>query len=322
MQRKEFYFPSGSGTDRIHAVSIKPDGEVKGIVQLVHGISEHIGRYEDLMTYFCEDGYACYGHDHLGHGLSSENRKRGDVGSPNGGDLMVEDVRRLSVIAKKETGARLPYVLFGHSMGSLVIRAFLCRHSDLVDAAIVMGTGTMPRLKLLALRAFLKLSMLIHDGSYNSHFLNQAAVNDFNKYFKPNRTPHDWLSTKTEMVDRYAADPLCGFSTSLNTYASLNQLFSIIQDPKRIRDIRPELPMFFVSGGQDAFGGFGKNVSEIVELYRECGCQQVSLKLYPGMRHEIINEIGAEEVYEDLLRYIKGISCSRLEKDGGGSVER
>lgn len=333
-KRTEFKFPSNFKNTPLRAVIFQPEpGQtVKGLVQIIHGYAEHIDRYADFMTFLADRGYLVFGHDHLGHGKSvSRPEDLSDMGGYGVMDDVLGDVVSLSKLVKAalagtETAnadvvaslqaeladaqlsadlSALPFTMLGHSMGSLILRGVLAKYPDACDRAIVMGTGSMPPALLKAFKAILVTVGAFHDGSYRSNFVNKMAIGQNNNAFKPVRTENDWLSVNSENVDRYNADPLSGNAGSLHTFRFLLDIMTLIRQPQALAQMRKDLPVLFVSGAEDAFGGFGKGVKEVYEMFQKAGMQDIKIKLYPNMRHEILNETDARQVYQDILAFIE-----------------
>lgn len=316
MFKEHFTFPSSREGVSLYVKVTRPDGPVKGIVQILHGYAEHIERYDVLMSFLSQEGYLCFGDDHLGHGRSVlEASDLSDVGSWQAADEMLADELALNAHMREFYGKHLPCTLLGHSMGSLMARALLSRHPAVCDRAIIMGTGDMPPALLHAFGLVLSFMRLFHPGSYRSPFVNELAIGSNNKAFKPARTSADWLSENPENADRYLADPLCGNPGSLYTFAALHSLMSEIGKEELIRRIPADLPILLVSGEEDAFGDFGKGPKRVLEKFNAAGLHRVRLKLYPHMRHEILQEKEASAVMQDLLDFIKESPNSESSKE-------
>lgn len=307
MRKETLTYPSAIQDKTIHAVVYIPEGEPQGMIQIIHGYAEHIGRYDAFMRDLAEAGYIAFGNDHAGHGLTAESEDDlTNIGAYNALYSVLEDEQQLNATMRSRFGDELPCTILGHSMGSLMLRALLFLYPNLCDKAVIMGTGDM---KLGMLRVFaiiLSLYSAFHKGTWRSGLISKIAIEQNNSKFKPARTPHDWLSANPENVDRYIADPLCGKRGTLYTFRFLQELMTLVRQPVHLTNMHSDLPVLFVAGEEDAFGGFGEGVKAVVGLFEEAGMDDVRLKLYPGMRHEILNEKGSDEVVEDVLTFVRG----------------
>jgi len=234
----EFSFTSSDGL-RIACARWDSQGPVRGVIQIAHGMGEHIGRY------------AVYGNDHRGHGRTASSAKQfGDFG--NGGfDLLVEDMVRLSRIAKDEN-PNLPFILFGHSMGSFAAQQYVLDHSREIDALILSGSGALDGLARLATSA-------------------PAKSNVLNVNFEPGRTPFDWLTRDTAVVDAFMNDPLCFAELQPKAFASFLGAASELSDPLRLRDIRDDLPIYLFSGSEDPVGQQLEGLALLIHRYEKAG---------------------------------------------------
>lgn len=271
----------------------------KAVLQLVHGMAEYIDRYDAFARYMVSCGYAVYGNDHLGHGRTAASAEDlGYFAKKDGWKLLVEDVHTLTGIAKSENpGCKL--VLLGHSMGSMVVRSYAQSYSADIDALIVMGTsGKNPASG--AGRALVNIISLFKGERFRSNFMNNLGFGAYCKAIENPRTPFDWLSVNEANVDKYIKDDKCGFVFTLSGFRDLFGLLDSISSKSWGDGIRKELPILLVSGEQDPVGSYGKGVREVYDHLRAQGLADVTLKLYPGLRHEILNEDSRQEVYKDL----------------------
>lgn len=305
MTRKEFTFLSADGKTPIHAVEWVPDGPVRGVVQLAHGVSEFILRYDPFAQYLSARGFAVVGHDHIGHGDSltpgAPRMYFGPKGSWSWVTADLEQRRRLAA----EQFPQVPYFLLGHSMGSFLARTHLILHPGAVDGAIIMGTGQMagPLVaggKLIAAAESLRL------GEENSApIINKLSFSAYNTLFAPNRTAFDWLSVNEENVDWYIAHPLCGGNPSLGLFREMLDGIAFIKKPGNVAKMNKSTPILFISGEMDPVGDCSKGVKLACASFRKAGMEDVSLKLYPGLRHEILCEREKEQVFSDILTWLE-----------------
>jgi alpha-beta hydrolase superfamily lysophospholipase len=310
--KSDFYFNSSNGKSKIHGVIWKPEGEVKAVLQVAHGMAEYIDRYDNFAKYLNSNGMLVVGNDHLGHGGSASSKEEyGYFSEKDGNDCLIKDLHQVTVNTKKDY-PNIPYFLLGHSMGSFYCRQYICRYGEELDGAIVMGTAFQPRAAAAAGKAMCRAIALFEGWHYRSHLINSMAFGSYNKAFKPARTINDWLSRDTENVDRYNADERCGFIFTLNGYYNMFQGLTCLCDDSLLRKVPVGLPILVTSGGNDPVGSFGKGVTAVYEQYKKLGIKDLSIKLYPDARHEILNEINKEEVFKDILLWLEKHINSKL----------
>ncbi len=311
---ENYSFPSSDDRSTpIHAVRWLPeDGEITAVLQIAHGMQEHIERYSEFAEFLTKHGFACMGHDHIGHGESVE--RESDLGimhTDTPSDTMVEDMFTHYKLIR-EAYPDVPYFILGHSMGSYLLRKYLSQKaSELkdVDGAIIMGTGTVNDMAI-------KLGMLVCNviaskkgWEYKSAFVAQLMFDASYKKFSLDGTEPEksWLSKNTESVTAYY-DPLnkkdaCPFS--LNGYRVLLEATGYDNKPENIAKMNLDIPILFVSGSEDPVGAMGVGVRKAAHKFRKAGVVDLSLHLYPGDRHEILNELDRDKVYRDLLRWME-----------------
>ena len=301
---KALMWTSDALGDRIGAGTVAP----RGIVHLVHGMAEHIERYDELARFFVEHGYVVCGADMAGHGRSvASPSDRGCLPSYGGADILVEDVHALRELVSSRFPRTTPYVLFGHSMGSFIVRAYLARYGAGLAAAVACGTGNPSRALSLFGRTVARMISRVKGPSYSSPFLDAQGVGAYSSAIEDARTPVDWLSTDPDVVDAYLADELCGFRFSAGGYATLTDLTLRTASPACAAAVPKDLPVLFIAGDQDPVGECGRGVEAAANLLRRAGVARVDVKLYPGMRHEIHNEPGRAEVFGDMLAWIEEV---------------
>ena len=258
----------------------------RGVIQIAHGMGEHIGRYQDLAEELAHAGLVVYGNDHRGHGRTAVSPEQlGDFG-PGGFNLLVEDMVHLSHIARKENPDQ-PFILFGHSLGSFAAQQYVLDHSDLIDGLILSGSGALDRLARLSKTTPLE--------------------NLLNGQFAPARTPFDWLSRDPAVADAFIKDPLCFAALQPGSMESFFAAASQLADPHQLRWIRPDLPIYLFSGSEDPIGQQLEGVRLLMERYRKAGVTNLSHHFYAGGRHEMFNEINRKEVVTDLLLWISEV---------------
>jgi alpha-beta hydrolase superfamily lysophospholipase len=247
-------------------------------------MGEHIGRYLGLIGALTSSGLTVYGNDHRGHGLTAPSAARlGDFGE-GGFDLLVEDMVRLSGIAKEEHPDG-PFVLMGHSMGSFATQQYVLEHSRAIDGMVLSGSGDLDGLARLA------SSVVDGPSLLNSHF-------------EPARTPADWLSRDAAAVDAYINDPLCFAQLQPASFTSFLAAGSRLSSPECLGKIRSDLPVYLFSGSDDPVGLQLEGVRAQIGRYREAGLRNISHDFYDGGRHEMLNEINRDEVLTNLLGWI------------------
>ena len=301
---QDFYFQSSTGRTSIHALKCVPDSKPRAVVQIAHGIAEHIDRYRPFMEFLADNGFVAAGNDHLGHGKSIRvPEEQGFFAEKDGWWRVVDDMDKLHDIMSNEY-PELPYVLFGHSMGSFLTRTYLIKHPDKYDGVILSGTGHQsPALVLggnAAASVMAKLNGAMGDGAK----LDSLAFGSYLSKIENPRTKFDWLSRDAEQVDKYIADPLCGFVGKIGLYRDMMQGIKFITDKKNIAQMNKEKPVYFMSGDGDPVGDYGKGVERAYKAFCDAGLHDVFMRLYPGGRHEMLNETNKEQVYQDILSWL------------------
>lgn len=301
---QDFYFQSSTGRTSIHALKCVPDGKPRAVVQIAHGIAEHIERYRPFMEFLANNGFVVAGNDHLGHGKSIRvPAEQGFFAEKDGWWRVVDDMDKLHDIMSKEY-PELPYVLFGHSMGSFLTRTYLIKHPDKYDAVILSGTGHQsPALVLggnAAASVMAKLNGAMGDGAK----LDSLAFGTYLSKIENPRTKFDWLSRDAEQVDKYIADPLCGFVGKIGLYRDMMQGIKFITNEKNLAQMNKEKPVYFMSGDGDPVGDYGKGVERAYKAFCDAGLHDVFMRLYPDGRHEMLNETNKEQVYQDILNWL------------------
>lgn len=301
---KDFYFNSSTGKNKIHARMCVPDAEPRAIVQIIHGIAEYIGRYDEFMSFLADNGIIAVGTDHLGHGKSIESEEQtGFFAYDNGWDYVVRDEEVLR-LAMHENYPELPIIVFGHSMGSFMTRTLLIRYPDAFNAAIISGTGNQGAALVNGGLFMGNLVTGLRGAHHYSKFLNNLAFGSYNKIYDNPKTEYDWLSRDEANVQKYIDDPLCGFIPSCSLFRDMMTGVKFITNKKNLTAMNKDMPVYFMSGDMDPVGECGKGVQKAYNNFLEAGMKDVSIKLYPGGRHEMLNEINKDEVYVDILAWL------------------
>jgi alpha-beta hydrolase superfamily lysophospholipase len=289
LQPERFQFTSGDGLS-IACVKWSGHHDVRGVVQVAHGLGEHMGRYAQLAETLVHGEFVVYGNDHRGHGLTAKvSGSFGDFGA-GGFDQLVEDMISLRALAKNAHPGK-PYILLGHSMGSFAAQQFILDHSHSIDGLALSGSGTLDGLA--------RLAQSVPSGEDPMILMNAA--------FEPARTASDWLSRDNAEVDAFINDPLCFPSLKPGSMASFVDAFPRLVDPKEIRKVREDLPLYIFSGSDDPVGQGLEGVRAPVDRYRSAGITSIAHDFYPGGRHEMLHEINRREVFTNLLVWISGI---------------
>lgn len=299
--KTNFYYQSVTGV-KLHGCKWMPDGPIKAVVQLVHGIAEHIERYDVFASYLNSKGCLVIAEDHMGHGQSVV---KGELGYFRQGWMaVVEDIYQLMLDTQTDYPAA-PYFLFGHSMGSFLSRSLMIAHPDCRLAGCVLsGTGWQPQAVLKAGRELCRAVTKSKGEKYHSTVLNNLIFGNYNAKVEHRRTEFDWLTRNNDIVDAYISDPLCGFVPTASLLGSVMEGMSFNQRPDMLMKMNHDLPVFFVAGTCDPVGNYGKGVVRCEKEFRKAGMKNTQLKLYPLCRHEILNEWDCNQIFEDIYDWI------------------
>ena len=302
---KNIRVPSCDGVHRLAGVLYIPKGEILGLFHVVHGMTEHIGRYEAFMRFMAAQGWLCFGYDHLGHGLTADDDSElGFIAHKRGWELLCRDVAVFAKTVKAEYGEDLPYVLMGHSMGSFIVRLAAERYIK-PDKLIIMGTGG-PNPAADAGLTLIALIKLIYGEKHFSKFLQNVIFGGYNNKFPDNspQTPSAWLTNDIEIRKKYMDDKYCRFKFKVSAMGDLIRLMKYSNRPAWYKKLDTDIPILLVSGSDDPVGGFGKGVKKVHRSLLKSG-HSVICHLYEGARHEILNDICRERLYTDILEFIK-----------------
>lgn len=276
-----------------------PSGAPRAVVQILHGMAEHMGRYERMAKALNEKGFAVAGRNHRGHGPEAE--ALGFFADRDGWDAILRDAQEVSLdLRKRYPGA--PFFLLGHSMGSFLAREYALRWGEELDGLILSGTGFYGKPLCAAGRLLAKLS----PEKKPANFVNGIAFAGNNKPFSPGRTGFEWLSRDEKEVDKYVSDPLCGFCFTGGAFADFFGGLLALTDESRLQNMPKALPVYFMSGDRDPVGQMSEGVKKVAEQFQKAGMKDVTVKLYPGARHELFNEFNRDEVTFDLADWLSG----------------
>lgn len=308
IEKEEFYFASRDGEHKLHAVKWLPEtGKPICILQIIHGMTEHIGRYEDFARFMAGKGVLVVGDDHLGHGLSvKDGELYGYFCKDDPATVLVRDEHRLKKMMQ-ERYPGVPYIILGHSMGSFILRNYLCRYGTGIHAAVIVGTGMQPKAVLMAGKALLAVQKAFAGAKHPSGLMNALSFGNYNKKIPDSKTQMDWLTKEENIVDAYLEDPLCGFTFTVNGFQTLLELVNRLYKKENLEKMPKELPVLFASGDADPVGGYGKGVKRAYRSFLDMGMKHVELKLYENDRHELLNEMDREQVYADIYGWMMSV---------------
>ncbi|MBP3857362.1 MAG: lysophospholipase [Ruminiclostridium sp.] len=302
---KDFTFPSSTGKNTIHAHECIPDGNPRGIVQIAHGISEYIERYDGFMRFLAENGFVAVGNDHLGHGGSAPTpEEEGFFDDNDGWERVVEDMNKLHDIVSEEYPG-LPYIFFGHSMGSFLTRTYMIKYPDTPDYVILCGTGHQVTPVVKAGLAAANMAVIRYGVHKKGVKLNAMMFGSYNDRYENVRTPFDWVNSDPDEVDKYIEDEKCGGVPTVGLLRDMMRGLGFITNPANIAAMNKETPVLFISGWADPVGEFGKGVKRAFNAFCSAGMKYVRVKLYPGARHELLNEPIKEDVMNDILDWLE-----------------
>lgn len=302
-KRQDFSFLSADGQHTIQCRRWLPDGAMRGVIQIVHGVAEHMLRYEALALFLAEQGFVVCGEDHLGHGATAGPGEQGFFAPRNGWDLAVGEVRALRL----RLGAGypdLPYFLLGHSMGSFLTRTYLIRWPGTVTGAILSGTGQEPAPLVAAGKLVASLERLRLGPRGRSGLVDALSLGSYNRRFAPNRTEADWISRDPQAVDAYLADPWCSFKPTVTMFRDMMGGLQFAGNKDNVARMDPRIPIYLMSGDRDPVGGMGKGVRKVERLFRAAGCRDVTVRLWPEGRHEMFHEPERDQVFRETLDWL------------------
>lgn len=304
VKKEALYFDSRDGINKIHAVRWIPEREPKAVLQIVHGMAEYVGRYDEFAVMMAERGFLVVGEDHLGHGLSvPEDGAFGYFCENDPATVVVRDVHRLKKLTQQEYPG-LPYFIMGHSMGSFITRNYLCKYGTGIDGAIIMGTGMQKKALVSSAKKMAAVQKIIHGSSYVSTVLDKAAFGLYNKKIENPKTDFDWLSKDEKKVEEYINDPFCGFTFTVNGFQTLFELIWRLYKQENLEKMPKELPVMFASGTDDPVGDYFEGVERAIESFKEVGMQDITVKKYETGRHELLNEPEWKEIAEDIYSWL------------------
>ena len=308
MIKNEFTFLSSDQKTNIHAITCLPkDNKFTRVFQIIHGMCEYIERYLPFIEYLTTKGFVVVGHDQLGHGQSINSEEDlGYVGEPDPNDLLIKDIHILRTLTQKKY-PDLPYFICGHSMGSYLLRQYICIYSKGLAGIIILGTGYMSPCETLMSLGFLNFLACFKGMRHRSKLTKKISfeLGPYKKYDHENKDINNsWISRDPEIVKQYYADKKCQFDFTINGFFGLVTAIRYSCNPSNVAKINKDIPILFVSGDKDPVGNNGEGVKKAYEIMKLIGSLDVTLKLYEGSRHEVLNELNRDEVYKYILNWV------------------
>lgn len=301
-------YPSSNGRSTVHYTVWKPDCNPSAMVQISHGMCEYMERYDEVARYLCEKGFIVYGNDHIGHGRSVENSDDLGYFAEEDGDLyLVRDLYALNQLMKK-TYRSLPTILLGHSFGSFVARAYLMGHGDSIDGLILSGTsgGGQP----LGFAKWLCKRIAKSKGTHHrSSFIHNMAFGSYNKPFakQKNCTGYEWVTSDSDCLKAYEADPYCTFRFTVQGFYDLFTLLEFVNSDEWYQKTPKGLPIYLIGGNEDPVGNYGKDLPAIAEALLDYDSSDIEYKLYDGERHEPLTGVCRREAMEDVANFVEKV---------------
>lgn len=293
---------SGTGA-RLNLLSMRPSGPPKAVVQVNHGMAEHAARYERFATAFTNAGYAVYAHDHRGHGATkAHDAPLGEFGN-DGIDAVLADADAVNSHIRK-LHKETPVIVFGHSMGAIISLNYAMRNPGSIDACVVWNAGFDTGALLAVYGILLRLEKLFKGSSSKSFFAKKLTFDTWNQEFKPNRTGFDWLSRDPIEVDKYIADPLCGFDVSIALWLEVLNAVRMGADDARLTSLPKSLPIHLLGGSVDPCSDKGKALQNLKERLEKSGLSDVTLSILPETRHESLNEVNRDQTTADFIAWL------------------
>ncbi len=304
--KSDFSFLSADNVHKCHAEVWEPeDKKPVAVLQIVHGMIEYIRRYDDFATFLTEHGFVVVGEDHLGHGYTASEQDLGYFTEDRPWDVLIENVETVRKIMTSRY-PDLKYCMLGHSMGSFIFRKYIALHGEKIDAAIVMGTAMMPRIVTSTGVALTYIQRVFFGDRHVSPMIARMAFGSYNKRIPDAASPNAWLSANADNVAAYDKDPLCTFPFTINAYRTLFKILGYVCKKSTIARTPRNLPILVIAGMDDPVGNYGAGPSTLYKEYQKIGVQDATLKLYEGLRHEILNESNRKDVYNDILEWLLG----------------
>ncbi|MDR1679812.1 MAG: alpha/beta hydrolase [Prevotellaceae bacterium] len=291
--------------EKIALHSWLPDGEIRWVVQVCHGMIEYAERYNHVGVFLCRHGIAMYAHDQRGHGDTACTPERlGFIADRNGFQTVIEDLREIiNRVKQKHSGCKI--VLLAHSFGSFVTQGYIEQYGSEIDACILSGTAGPRPFSVWAAKSIACIIKTVKGAHFRSQFMSNLVFGNYNRRIQHPKSKNAWLTRDESIVEKYDSDMYTTFIPTIGFFYDLFSGLSRIHKKKQIDAIPKNLPIHIVVGQDDPVGGYGKLVEKLYRLYRSAGIRRVSLKIYPGGRHELLNEINRQQVMDDLLYWME-----------------
>ena len=310
VRKEELTYKSRDRQSMIHAIKWIPEGQPVALLQIIHGMQEYIDRYDEFARFLAEKGILVMGNDHLGHGGSvtgNSNATYGFFCKDDPATVLVRDAHRLKKMVQEEYPG-VPVFILGHSFGSFVAREYITRYGTGIQGAIIQGTAFMPAGTVKSLANLVNVMQVFSGTKSRSSMINNMAFKGYLKKIPNPRTKFDWLSHNEESIDKYIADPADNFVFTLNGFGTMAELLKRVQDIDKMDDIPKNLPILITAGKEDPVGNYGEAPEKLYDIYKnQLQIKNVELKLYDGMRHELQQEIGREQVFADQYEWLKKV---------------
>lgn len=301
MKEKTGTFLSANKESNIRYRICLPDGNAHGIIQISHGMCEYFDRYEDTIKYFTDNGFVVCGNDHMGHGYSAEDENDLGYFGIDTWRCFADDLKQLNEIVRKSYRS-LPYILWGHSMGSFVVRDYITRYASTIDGCIICGTSGTNKAVGAGI-AICSLLQKIKGEKYRSDFVKKLSFSGYNKLFASEKDSHSWLTRERSVRDKYRNDKFCNFTFTVSGYKNMFSLLKEVSSEEWASRVPLSLPIFLISGRDDPVGANGKGVDEVFDRLNDREICLLKYKLYDGCRHEIHNETNRDEVWSDIKSF-------------------
>ena len=300
---KEFNFTGFNDYPINLAVWDQVEGEIKGVVQILHGMVEHIKRYDEFARFLNAHGYVVLGDDHRGHGVTAQ----GSLGVVPDGDCFADTVEDAILIGKyaRET-YKAPLLVFGHSYGSFLTQRYIQKCGEM-KAVVLCGSACMDIPDVKAGLCVAKMQAALFGEKKKANLIRKMSFGPYNNAFKEEKKENAWLTRDDVRREAYNADPMCNYTMSIGFYTSFFSALSKLYSPEALSGISKDLPVFIISGDRDPVGGMGKLINRLYEVYKDNGLSHIEVKLYPEARHELLNELCREEVMSDVLTFYEGV---------------
>jgi alpha-beta hydrolase superfamily lysophospholipase len=303
MRSDPFTFKADDGKE-LFVYRWRPEGAPRAVVHIAHGMAEHAARYERLAEALTAAGYVVYANDHRGHGKTAQtDAELGFFARSDGFRRVMRDIEQLVELEKQENPG-LPVVLFGHSMGSFLAQALMIERGQDFRAVVLSGSSGKPSALASVGKVVARVERARLGERGKSPFLDKMSFDRFNAAFKPARTGFDWLSRDQAEVDKYIADPRCGFACAASLWVDLLAALSEINTPERQSRVPKDLPVYIFAGSRDPVGENTQSLDQLIGAYRRAGLRSVTHRFYPGGRHEMLNETNRDEVTRDLIAWL------------------